>query len=80
MAVECPLKSAAELASISDVHPNTLKQAKAVQTKAAPEVVEAVKRGEIELPQVVRLQGRKLLHNQAPRMKPGAQDSIFLSP
>ena len=44
MDTECPpSKSTAELAAISGVHVNTIKQAKTVQAKAAPEVVEAVK-------------------------------------
>lgn len=47
--IECPLKSNAELSSISGVHANTIKQAKAVQTKAAPEVLQAVQRGSIGL-------------------------------
>lgn len=56
MDTQCPsTKSTAELASISGVHPNTIKQAKAVQTKAAPEVVEAVKRGEIGLPKAAAI-------------------------
>lgn len=53
---ECPLtKSTAELAAISGVGERTIKQAKAVQTKAAPEVVEAVKSGEIGLPKAVAI-------------------------
>jgi len=44
----CPVgKTNAELAQIAGVSERTIKQAKAIQTKAAPEVVEAVKRGEI---------------------------------
>lgn len=53
---ECPpSKSTAELAQIAGVHANTIKQAKAVQTKAAPEVQEAVKRGEIGLPKAAAI-------------------------
>lgn len=53
---ECPpSKTNAELSKISGVHANTIKQAKAVQTKAAPEVVEAVKRGEIGLPKAAAI-------------------------
>jgi hypothetical protein len=53
---ECPIgKTNAELSKISGVHANTIKQAKAVQTKAAPEVVEAVKRGEIGLPKAAAI-------------------------
>ena len=44
----CPVgKTNAELAQIAGVSERTIKQAKAIQTKAAPEVEEAVKRGEI---------------------------------
>ena len=35
---QCPRKSTAELAQIAGVSEKTIKQAKAVQTKAAPEV------------------------------------------
>lgn len=48
-------KSNDELAQIAGVHKNTITQAKAVQTKAAPEVVEAVKRGEIGLPKAAAI-------------------------
>ena len=40
-----PLKSNTELAEISGVGERTIRQAKAVQQQASPEVVEAVKRG-----------------------------------
>ena len=53
---ECVIaKSNDELAQIAGVHKNTITQAKAVQTKAAPEVVEAVKRGEIGLPKAAAI-------------------------
>lgn len=53
---ECPLpKTSSELASISGVHINTIKQAKAVQSKAVAEVVDAVKRGEIGLPKAAAI-------------------------
>ena len=52
---ECPPKSNAELADAAGVSEKTIKQAKAVQTKAAPEVVEAVKRGEIGLPKAAAI-------------------------
>lgn len=42
-------KTTAELADIAGVHANTITQAKAVQTKAAPEVLDAVKSGAIGL-------------------------------
>lgn len=52
---ECPPKSNAELADAAGVSEKTIKQAKAVQTKAAPEVLEAVKRGEIGLPKAAAI-------------------------
>lgn len=48
-------KSAQEMAAVAGVSEKTIKQAKAVQTKAAPEVVEAVKRGEIGLPKAAAI-------------------------
>lgn len=54
--IECPpSKSNAELSAISGVHINTIKQAKAVQTNAAPEVVAAVKSGSIGLPKAAAI-------------------------
>ena len=59
LGTECPIaekqKSAAELAEIAGVHLNSIKQAKAVTTKAAPAVVEAVKRGELGLPKAAAI-------------------------
>ena len=56
LGTECPItKTAAELAAISGVGERTIKQAKVVQTKATPEVVEAVKRGEIGLPKAAKI-------------------------
>ena len=52
---ECPLKTTAQIAEAAGVSEKTIKQAKAVQTKAAPEVVEAVKRGEIGLPKAAAI-------------------------
>jgi FtsZ-binding cell division protein ZapB len=45
-----PLKTNAEMAAIAGVSERTIRQAKAVQTHAAPEVIEAVKAGSIGLP------------------------------
>jgi len=42
-------KTTSELAQIAGVHANTITQAKAVQKNAAPEVIEAVKRGDMGL-------------------------------
>ena len=56
MRTECAsLKSTAELAEVAGVGERTIKQAKAVTTKAAPAVVEAVKRGELGLPKAAAI-------------------------
>lgn len=52
---ECAVKTTAEMASIAGVHRNTIVQAQAVQAKAAPEVVEAVKSGAIGLPKAAAI-------------------------
>lgn len=52
---ECAVKTTGEMAGIAGVHRNTIVQAQAVQSKAAPEVVEAVKRGEIGLPKAAAI-------------------------
>lgn len=52
---ECPPKSNAQLAEAAGVSEKTIKQAKAVQTNAAPEVVAAVKSGEIGLPKAAAI-------------------------
>ncbi len=53
---ECPIaKSNAQLAEAAGVSEKTIKQAKAVQTKAAPEVIAAVKSGEIGLPKAAAI-------------------------
>jgi hypothetical protein len=47
---ECEVsKTRAELAEIAGVHPNVISQAQAVHTNAAPEVLQAVKSGDIGL-------------------------------
>ncbi len=50
-----PPKSNAELAAIAGVSERTIRQAKAVQTKAAPEVQAAVKRGDIGFPKAAAI-------------------------
>jgi hypothetical protein len=50
-----PAKTTAELAQIAGVHPNTITQAKAVQQRAAPEVIEAVRRGDVGLPKAAAI-------------------------
>lgn len=76
---ECPIaKSNAQLAEAAGVSEKTIKQAKAVQTKAAPEVVEAVKRGEIGLPKAAAIaklpkeEQAAAIHNPAPKAVPEA--------
>ena len=54
LSAEC-VKSTKELAEAAGVGVRSIEQAKAVQTKAAPEVVEAVKRGEIGLPKAAAI-------------------------
>lgn len=73
---ECPPKSNAELSEIAGVHVNTIKQAKAVLTKAAPEVIEAVKRDEIGLPKAAAIaklpkeEQAAAIHKPAPKAAP----------
>lgn len=53
---QCPVgKSTAELAEIAGVHPNTIKQAKTVQTSGTSEVQAAVKSGAIGLPKAAAI-------------------------
>lgn len=71
-------KSNAELADISGVGERTIRQAKAVQTNAAPEVVEAVKRGEIGLPKAAAIaklpkaEQAAAIHKPTPKADPVA--------
>lgn len=54
--IDVPIeKTNAELAQIAGVHLNTIKQSKSVQHHAAPEVLEAVKRGEVGLPKAAAI-------------------------
>lgn len=48
-------KPTAELAKIAGVGVRSIEQAKAVQEKAVPEVIDAVKRGDIGLPKAVKI-------------------------
>lgn len=52
---ECEVKTNAEMAKLAGVSERTISQAKEVQEKAAPEVVEAVKAGTIGLPKAVAI-------------------------
>lgn len=73
----CPVgKTNAELAQIAGVSERTIKQAKAIQTKAAPEVVEAVKRGEIggekaaAIAKLPKEEQAAAIHKPAPKAAP----------
>ncbi len=73
---ECAVKTASEMAGIAGVHRNTIVQAQAVRAKAAPEVVEAVKRGEIGLPKAAAIanlpkeEQAAAIHKPAPKAPP----------
>jgi hypothetical protein len=74
---ECVIaKSNDELAAIAGVHKNTITQAKAVQSKAAPEVIAAVKSGEIGLPKAAAIaklpkeEQAAAIHKPAPKAAP----------
>ena len=55
LSADPPEKTVKELAAVAGVGERTVAQAKTVQTKAAPEVQEAVKRGEIGLPKAAKI-------------------------
>lgn len=63
-------KSTSQLAEIAGVHANTITQAKAVQTYAAPEVIEAVKRGEVGLPKAAAIAKLPMAEQAAALHKP----------
>lgn len=68
---EClPSKTNAELADIAGVGDRTIKQAKAVQAHAAPEVIEAVKRGEVGLPKAAAIAKLPMAEQAAALHKP----------
>lgn len=68
---QCPIeKTNAELSEKSGVGERTIKQAKSVQTHAAPEVVEAVKRGEVGLPKAAAIARMPLDEQAAALHKP----------
>lgn len=74
---ECVIaKSNDELAAIAGVHKNTITQAKAVQTKGVPEVIAAVKSGEIGLPKAATIaklpkeEQAAAIHKPAPKAAP----------
>jgi hypothetical protein len=71
VATECPpSKTNAELAAIAGVGVATIKQSKAVQATASPEVVEAVKSGEIGLPKASAIAKLPMAEQAAAIAKP----------
>lgn len=66
-------KSTAQLANIAGVGARSIEQAKAVQSKGAPEVLEAVRRGEVGLPKAAAIaklpmnEQAAALHKPAPK-------------
>ena len=82
---ECPLKkTTAEMAEMAGVGERTIKQAKSVQSHAVPEVIEAVKRGEVGLPKAAAIAKLPMadqaaaLHKPAP--KPVAKPAPVVEP
>lgn len=78
---ECAVKTTSEMAGIAGVHRNTIVQAQAVQAKATPEVVEAVKSGAIGLPkaaaiaQLPRDEQGAAIHKPLSEIKPKKPDA-----
>ena len=84
VATECPpSKTNAELAAIAGVGVATIKQAKAVQTNAVPEVIAAVKAGEIGLPKAAKIaqlpkeEQAAAIAKPIPRPAPGPQEPEY---
>ena len=81
-----PPKSNAELASIAGVSVKSIQQAKAVQTNAAPEVVAAVKAGEIGLPKAAAIaklpkeEQAAAIHKPAPKAAPAVVEPEIEAP
>lgn len=75
-----PPKSNAELAGIAGVHANTITQAKAVQSKGAPEVLEAVKRGEVGLPKAAAIAKLPIAEQAAALNKPAPKPAKKTAP
>lgn len=68
---ECVIaKTNAELADIAGVGVRTIQQAKSVQSHAAPEVIEAVKRGEVGLPKAAAIAKLPMAEQAAALHKP----------
>jgi len=76
---ECPIaKTNAELAEISGASEHTIKQSKSFQHHAAPEVLEAVKRGEVGLPKAAAI-AKLPLDEQAAPVAPTTASMLFQS-
>jgi len=81
LSAEAP-KTDREMADVAGVGVRTIAQAKAVQTKAAPEVVEAVKRGEIGLPKAAAIaklpkeEQAAAIHKPTPKAEPVAANDV----
>jgi hypothetical protein len=80
------LKTTKELAVSAGVSERTIEQAKAVQTKAAPEVVEAVKAGEIGLKKAAAIaklpqeEQAAAIHKPAPKPAPAVVEPEIEAP
>ena len=80
------LKTTKELAVSAGVSERTIEQAKAVQTKAAPEVVEAVKAGEIGLKKAAAIaklpkeEQAAAIHKPAPKTAPADEVPAYDGP
>ena len=80
------LKTTKELAVSAGVSERTIEQAKAVQTKAAPEVVEAVKAGEIGLKKAAAIaklpkeEQAAAIHKPAPKTAPADEVPAYEGP
>ena len=73
---ECEVKTNRELAHIAGVHPNTITQAKVVQSQGTAEVQAAVKAGELGLPKAAAIaklpkeQQAAAIHQPTPKVEP----------
>lgn len=78
-----PQKTTAEMAAIAGVSERSIRQAKAVQTNAAPEVIAAVKSGEIGLPKAAAIaklpkeEQAAAIAKPIPRPAPGPQEPEY---
>jgi D-ribose pyranose/furanose isomerase RbsD len=78
-----PQKTTAEMAAIAGVSERSIRQAKAVHTNAAPEVIAAVKSGEIGLPKAAAIaklpkeEQAAAIAKPIPRPAPGPQEPEY---